>query len=441
MSRSFSNEQFSIDLEEHPNCLVSALVKTSPELLNSFHRQAIKKVKKNITLPGFRKGKAPDDTIVTRYPDAIRKECNELLIQAAYSALSSVGDRRPLSPQAVQSTAIQACDLSEGGQVSFTYEAFPIIPEISWEKLTLPEASQLEEVSEEDIAKSLNNIAYFFATKTPVTRPSQEGDFLSISLHVSKQNEETVLSPIFENKYFKLSDEDMTDAFKEKFLGASVGHRIIEHISSPEIQKFLNGDTLIFTVNAVMEIFVPELDEEKVQQLQVASLDELKTKLRARLENQAKEKLQQQRFSEAEEALASLVDFELPATLLKERISILTREKLLNARLIQYCSNEELESRKPELLKEAEDSAVKALRLSFLTRKIFVEEQLSFNREELQYTIEACSRERFGSQPPKNISNEVLQELISASRDRLTYSKAIEKVLEKAEILTASTPT
>lgn len=34
---------------------------------------------------------------------------------------------------------------------------------------------------------------------------------------------------------------------------------------------------------------------------------------------------------------------------------------------------------------------------------------------------------------PKDISNEVLQELVTAARDRLTYHKALEKVLSKAK--------
>lgn len=438
MSRNFSNEQFSIDLKEQPGCLVTASVKVSPALFSTLHKQALKKVKKNVSIPGFRKGKVPDDIIENRYPHPIRKECNELLVHTAYTSLSTLGDRKPLSPQAVQSTSIKEADLANGGVVEFIYEAFPVVPEISWESLSLPEATQHKEVSDEDVEKSLNNIAHFFATKTPVTRPSQEGDFISLSLHISKQDDESFLVPIFENKYFKLSDEEMSETFKEKFLGVSVGHRVVEYVSSSEIQSFLNGDTLIFTVNAVVEVEVPELDEEKARQLQVDSLEELKSKLRAQLENQAKDKQHQQRFVETEDALAAMADFELPANLLKDRISMLTREKLLNARLIEYCSNEELESRKQKLLKEAEDSAVKALRLLFLTRKIFEDEKLSFTREELQYMIEMCSRERFGPQPPKDISNEMLQELVSAARDRLTYSKAIEKAREKAEKLAVS---
>lgn len=55
------------------------------------------------------------------------------------------------------------------------------------------------------------------------------------------------------------------------------------------------------------------------------------------------------------------------------------------------------------------------------------------SREELQYMMDVCSRERYGMQPPRDISQEALQELVMAARDRLTYHKAMEKVLSKAK--------
>ncbi|EPJ28145.1 trigger factor [Chlamydia psittaci] len=433
MSRNFSNEQFSVNLEEQPGCVVSAEVKTTPQLLDKLHKQAIKKIKKDVVLPGFRKGKAPDGIIVSRYPSQVTRELNQLLIQSAYQALGSVGDRRPLSPQAIKSTSVTKADINEGGQVNFTYEAFPTISDIPWDKLSLSEEPAVKDITDEEMAKGLLNISYFFATKTPVTRTSQEGDFISLSLHVSKQNEEGVPTPIFENKYFKLCEEEMTDAFKTKFLGISAGHRVTEVISSPEIQSFLNGDVLTFTVNAVIEVVAPELDDDKARQLQAESLEDLKKKLRIQLENQAKDRQHQQRFAEAENALASIIDFDLPTSMLEDRLAMLTREKLLNARLIQYCSDEELENQKSDLLKEAELEAKKTLKLFFLANKIFNDEKLVISREELQYMMDVCSRERYGMQPPRDISQEALQELVMAARDRLTYHKAMEKVLSKAK--------
>ncbi|AID37630.1 trigger factor [Chlamydia muridarum str. Nigg] len=428
-SRDFSNDLFSINIEETAGCVVSAKVQANPLVTQKCHKEALKTVKKNVVLPGFRKGKAPDNIIEARYATQVEQELRRFLLRASFEALSQMCDRKPLSPKAVRSSTVDSCNAADGGVVSFLYEAFPVIPSLPWEQLNLSDPEPVKEISDEDLENGLKNVAYFFATKTPVTRPSQEGDFISLSLHVSKKGDlNSNPVAIFENKYFKISEEDMTDAFKARFLNVSTGHRVEEEIASEDIQSFLNGDLLTFTVNAVIEISSPEMDDEKARQLQAESLEDLKKKLRIQLENQAKEEHHQKRFSAAEDALAQLIDFDLPQSLLQEREEILSREKLLNARLVKYCSDSELEEQKQTLLEEAKADARKAVKLLFLTQKVFSEKELSISREELQRMMDVCSRERFGAHPPKDISNEMLQELVLAARDRLTYHKAIEAI-------------
>lgn len=430
----FSNDQFTVELDENLGCAVSATVNLVPSFVSKLNKDAVKKVKKDILIPGFRKGKAPDEVIATNYAASVQQQLHRLILDAGYRALATVGNRPPLSPQAIKSASVEKMDCSEGGRVTFTYEAFPIVPKIDLEAISLPEEEPQEVVSDEELNAGLQNIAYMFATKTPVTRPSAEGDFISLSLHVSDSNNPSAAPvPIFENKYFKLSEEDMSDTFKVKFLNVSAGHKVIENIQSSDIQDLLKGNSLTFSVNAVIEISVPELDDEKARQLKADSLDDLKTKLRVRLENQAQEKKEQKRFSQAEDALANSVHFDIPATMLQERISTLNKEKLLNARLIQYCSDEELEAKKLDLLKEAEADAEKSLKLFFLTRKIFADEQLTMTREEIQAMVDMCARERFGIQPLQNISNEELQAIVTTAKERLTYKKAIEAVLSKKQ--------
>ena len=48
------------------------------------------------------------------------------------------------------------------------------------------------------------------------------------------------------------------------------------------------------------------------------------------------------------------------------------------------------------------------------------------------------ARERFGAHPPKDISNQMIQELVLVARDRLTYRKAIEVVSSEKKDLEAT---
>ncbi|WP_213358285.1 trigger factor [Chlamydiifrater phoenicopteri] len=434
MSQKFENESFSINLEEKPGCVVTASVIVSPKLLEDLRKKTIKDIKKSITLPGFRKGKAPDSVVISKYASSLDKGLREAVIRAAYQSLCNLAKKPPLSEHAFRYIRIESLN-EQGAEVAVSYESFPVVPNVDLDRLSLAEAFPEEpSVSEEDMRLGLENVAYFFATKTPVTRNSQEGDFISLSLHVSEgsDGQEDSLVPVFENKYFKLSQDEMSDVFRDKFLNVATGAKIVEKIESEDIKSFLRGDTLIFTVNSIIEVEVPELDDEKARQVHAESLEDLKEKLRIQLTNKAKNDLHAKKLAAAEKALADAVTFELPETLYKSRLDAIVREKLLNARLIQYCSDAELEERKEEIQKEAEEEATRIVKMSFLIHGVFQQEKLQIAREELQMALELCSRERFGINPPKDaITNDVLKELVATARERLTYQKVMEHVLKK----------
>ncbi|WP_213318012.1 trigger factor [Chlamydiifrater volucris] len=434
MSQKFENESFSISLEEKPGCVVTASVLIFPKLLEDLRKKTIKAIKKGITLPGFRKGKVPDSIVTSKYASSLDKGMREEVVRAAYRSLGELAKKPPLSENAFRHIRIEKLS-EEGAEISVSYESFPVVPEVDLGQLSLTETFSEEPiVTEEDMRSGLENVAYFFATKTPVTRNSQEGDFISLSLHVSEGSDEEAgsLVPVFENKYFKLSQDEMSDVFRDKFLNVSTGAKIVEKIESDDIKSFLRGDTLIFTVNSIIEVNVPELDDEKARQVHAESLEDLKEKLRIQLTNKAKNDLHSKKLAAAEKALADSVSFELPETLFKNRLEAVVREKLLNARLIQYCSDAELEERKEEIKREAEEETTRIIKISFLIHSIFQQEKLQISRDELQIALELCSRERFGVNPPKEaLTNDVLRELVATARERLTYQKVMEHVLKK----------
>lgn len=150
-SRDFSNDLFSINIEENAGCVVSAKVQANPLVTQKCHKEALKTVKKNVVLPGFRKGKAPDNIVESRYSTQVEQELRRLFLRASFEALSQMCDRKPLSPKAVRSSAIDTCNPVNGGSVSFLYEAFPVIPSLPWEQLSLPDPEPVKEISEEDL--------------------------------------------------------------------------------------------------------------------------------------------------------------------------------------------------------------------------------------------------------------------------------------------------
>ena len=62
----FENNNFKISVQEEPGCLVKLNVFVSPEQTNKNYKLAVKKINKEVSVPGFRKGKAPDSTVIRK---------------------------------------------------------------------------------------------------------------------------------------------------------------------------------------------------------------------------------------------------------------------------------------------------------------------------------------------------------------------------------------
>ncbi len=74
-----SNENVRFSIHRKPACVVEFDVEATEKLVQTAHKKAIKAVCKEVTIPGFRKGKAPDALVVTKYEPAINKEWEKSL--------------------------------------------------------------------------------------------------------------------------------------------------------------------------------------------------------------------------------------------------------------------------------------------------------------------------------------------------------------------------
>ena len=59
----FSTEELTVNVEHLPHCEIKFSVHTQPALIAQAKEKAKKQVSKEVSIPGFRKGKAPLDMI------------------------------------------------------------------------------------------------------------------------------------------------------------------------------------------------------------------------------------------------------------------------------------------------------------------------------------------------------------------------------------------
>lgn len=430
---SFQNDFYIVEQEEFPECLISTKITINPVEVNNTYKEALKKLKKSISIPGFRKGKVSEDIIKDRYSNELHKNWHDDLVRNALKNAMSLTNVLPLNQKSIRKIDIVSCELNKDSVIVVEFERYPEIPYINWDNFSCT-LDENYEVSEKEIAEGLENIRYYFATINSLNREAERNDFIILSLKISQDGEDEKF--LFEKKRFKLSDEDMNEKFLKKFLGLTKGSILTEKINHEKIVHYLQGNTLTFILDDVVSLDLPTLDDEKAQQLKAESLADLETKLKTQLENKAKNKVNEDNLTKLENALADLVDFELPASLINSKLSSLKQNKLLSMRLVDYLEDEEILEKEELINQELLKETKRQLKIVFLVRKIFDQENLSYSKEELNSALEICSKEKFLANPsqPPEVTQNLLDELVSTAKEKLIYQKVLDFLKLKASI-------
>ena len=154
--------------------------------------RVVKAFRKQVRIPGFRPGKAPDKVIQTRFGTDIRAEVVETLVGRHFWKRAQEEDFNVIGTPNVSDVKLE-----EGEDLTFKAE-FEIIPDFElsdYKKIPVP--YEAPEVSDEEINAELERIREQHASyKNLDPRPLADGDIAVVSL----QSEEVEDAPAIDQK-------------------------------------------------------------------------------------------------------------------------------------------------------------------------------------------------------------------------------------------------
>lgn len=268
--------------------------------------RAFKLIAKEVNLPGFRAGKAPRKVLEARIGIGAARE--QALRDAVPQYLAKAV--REHQVDLIATPEVEITDGAESGPVEFdaTCEVRPTITVEGHGELRV-ELPSLE-VTDDDLAEAHQAELKRTASLADADRPAEIGDFLTIDLAATRDGEE-LLGLNTEDFSYELGQGWVTEDFDEHLTGASVG----DEIAFTSTPKGLDEPAdFVVTVTAVQTSVVPELTDEWVSENigEFDTVDEWNDSLR---DSRADQKLNEARQSVVRainEALAELVDVELP---------------------------------------------------------------------------------------------------------------------------------
>ena len=265
------------------------VVEIDKELMESGVQKAYLKARKNIQIPGFRKGKAPRVLIEKMYGAHVFYEDGlEEIFPEVYQKAVVEQDLK-----AIGRPSLTDMDISEEGIVTLTLttDTYPEVTLGDYKGLTVEKAEAT--VTDEQVQAELDRMAQNVASTETVDGAAKMGDTANIDFE-GFDNGVPFDGGKGENFDLKLGSNSFVPGFEEQVVGMSAGEEKDIDITFPEdYHKELAGKAVVFHVkcNKVTTTILPAQDDEFAKDVsEFETLDELKADIRAKaLENAQKQ--------------------------------------------------------------------------------------------------------------------------------------------------------
>ena len=289
-----------------------------PEFEQALNK-AYAKCRKDIMLPGFRKGKAPRKMVESMYGATVFYEdaVNEIFPEIYTTAIVDQ------QLKAVGSPSVSNMDTPDEGGVVLTIET-ELYPEVTLGQYKGIEVPKREvKVEESEVDAEVNRMAERNARIETVDRAAQMGDTVVIDFE-GFEGGKPFQGGKAEDYSLTLGSGSFIPGFEEALVGAVAGEERDVNVTFPEnYAKELAGKPAVFKckVHVVKESIKPELDDEFAKDVsEFDTLDALKNDIRERFTKSREEQNERAFESSAVQLAAANMTCNVPACMIDEQV-------------------------------------------------------------------------------------------------------------------------
>jgi len=295
------------------------VVEIDKELMEKGVNAAYMKARKQIMIPGFRKGKAPRKMIEAMYGAHVFYEDGlEEIFPEVYQFAVVEQDVK-----AIGRPSLTDMDINEENIVTLTLttEVYPEVTLGQYKGLEIEQAPV--EVSDAQVEAELNRMAQNVASTETVEKAAEMGDTANIDFE-GFDNGVPFDGGKGDNFDLKLGSGQFVPGFEEQVVGMTAGEEKDINITFPEnYTPELAGKPVVFHVklNKVTVTNVPALDDEFAKDVsEFETLEELKADIRAKALESAEKQAASAFENAAVEKAAELATVDMPAALIESEL-------------------------------------------------------------------------------------------------------------------------
>ena len=424
----------SVQVEKLEKNMAKLTIEVSSEEFEKAIAKAYKKNKNKISMPGFRKGKAPRAMIEKMYGKGIfYEDAANSIIPDAYADAAKESELEIVAQPEIDVTQI------ESGKPFIFTATVALKPEVTLGEYKGIEVEKKEvEVTDEEVEAEINKVRESNARMLDIDdRATQDGDTVLIDFdgYVDGKQFEGGKADDYS---LVLGSHSFIDNFEEQLVGKNIGDDVEVNVTFPENYQAeeLQGKPAVFKVK-IKEIKVkelPELDDDFAQDVSnFDTIAEYKEDLKKKLTENKEEALKREREEAVIGKIIENAQMDIPEQMVDAQTRQMTQEfaQRLSSQglsIDQYMQFTGLTPQK--MIEELKPQALKRIQSRLVLEAVVAAENIETTEEELDKEIEnMASMYQMEVDKLKEVIGEEEKKQISLD---LAVQKAVEMVTSAA---------
>lgn len=281
-------------------------IEVSAEDFNNYYSQTLKKISANAEIPGFRKGKVPENMVEDRVTkEGVLSEAAETAIRESWARFLAESKE-----EAISQPQVEIIKIAKDNPLIFTAE-FEILPLIKLPKLDSAKVEKSSvEVTDQEVEDTIKWIQQSRAKYSEKISGAEDGDLVEFTfscLDIENDPEKKDRIVLGKGHYIEGLEDTLRGMKRDE----------VRQFETQHPQENDKKIKMSVKVDSVKKVEIPEVNDEWVKSLGFNTVEELKKDIRGGIKKD-KEVAEIQRVRE--EAIKKLVEkteIEVPETLIK----------------------------------------------------------------------------------------------------------------------------
>lgn len=393
--------------------------------------RTLRKLAREIRVPGFRPGKAPTKVVAQRFGTEVVFE--EMLRDALgewYGAAVESSGVRPIDDPEIDLDDEMGDD---GLKFNATVHTRPKAKLGDYKGLEVAKGNP--EVPEGAIDEEIDRLRGLAATLAPVERGAEVGDFVTIDFDGSIDGQD-VAGATARDYLVEVGGPRLVAAFSDRLVGLAAGGTTTFPIDYPEAdgRSELAGKTVEYTVTMkqVQQKVLPELTDELAQEIsEYDTAAEVRAAIAERLDKSAQDEVDELFRRMVIDAAVAKATVDIPEVMTRNRVDAILHET--SHRLPQGMTMEQYLQLSGRTLDEARadlaPDAEMAIRRELVVEAVAETEQVAVSDEEVENQV------RIDAEAAGRDADELLRELnkyggFETLRDDMVMRKTVDLLIE-----------